>query len=140
MATLKETTTILEDLDRYLEVLKDLKKETATKRDQALREMEISCLKARYSSQKPCKGTFKIKDANFVRTYWYEEPYSCNGGDMWHLGEALIECPLCHTLIALGDFPMLDRWSGHLFAHVLDSHDKTGSPPRVDPPKEKDWD
>jgi len=132
MASLEETTIILRDLDAYLNALKDLKAETEKKRDAALRELEIPCLKARYFCQKPCKGTFKVKDANLIRTYWYEEPYSCTGGDMWHLGEAQIECPLCHTRLALENFPMLDVWSGRLFAHILESHDRSGVPPRID--------
>lgn len=40
-----------------------------------------------------CNKRHKFKDCDAIQTHWYEEPYSCSGGDNWYENELWILCP-----------------------------------------------
>ncbi len=42
-----------------------------------------------------CKEKTKVKNLTRIQTHWYERPYSCTGGDQWHAGEVVYDCPKC---------------------------------------------
>ncbi len=42
-----------------------------------------------------CEKEFPIGELEYIRTHWYTEPYSCNGGDYWNEGEGQFICPEC---------------------------------------------
>lgn len=48
-----------------------------------------------------CGDFFQIKSAIYLRTFWYEEPYGCTGGDNWIEGDGECICPSCGHRIRL---------------------------------------
>jgi DNA-directed RNA polymerase subunit M/transcription elongation factor TFIIS len=42
-----------------------------------------------------CGKGSQIRKVRYSKWLWYEKPYSCMAGDMWHFGGYLIECPKC---------------------------------------------
>lgn len=122
---------ILHELDAILKLLGDLTAETKAKRDLVLQELELTCENPRYPhQQKCCGGKFKVKDASIIQTFWYEEPYSCTGGDHWHYGDQEILCPLCGARLKPSSYPLVEGRKD-LFAKRLESHGKE-MPPRID--------
>lgn len=43
-----------------------------------------------------CGALSSISELKYIQTHWYEQPYSCNGGDMWHQGEGQFMCSNGH--------------------------------------------
>lgn len=46
---------------------------------------------------KKCGKRSKVTKVRYADYYWYERPHGCMGGDMWHHGGILIECPKCEA-------------------------------------------
>jgi len=46
---------------------------------------------------KRCGKKSKIKNVKYAQWHWYEKPYSCMGGDCWHHGGIIIQCPKCEA-------------------------------------------
>ncbi len=47
-----------------------------------------------------CKKASQLSRWIFIQDHWYERPYSCTGGDMWHASKTElchIICPNCNT-------------------------------------------
>ena len=44
---------------------------------------------------KKCGKRSQIRTVKYSRYYWYEKPYSCMGGAMWHSNGFMVVCPKC---------------------------------------------
>lgn len=42
-----------------------------------------------------CGSSHEIGSVEYIQTYWYERPWGCTGGDVWHAGEGQYDCPSC---------------------------------------------
>lgn len=72
---------------------------------------------------KGCGMGFEIGELVYIQTHWYEEPYSCNGGDTWHQGEGNWKCHKCGHRNRLYDKPEIQELK-RLFADVLDEYNR----------------
>ena len=43
-----------------------------------------------------CERRSKVKSTSLLSEYYYEEPYGCTGGDMWHFSQYIIVCGKCY--------------------------------------------
>lgn len=97
--------------------IEQLKKEISQRENELakLREDYKAALKNKFLECYHCKALSKIGNLIYIQTYWYEQPYSCTGGDRWHQGEGNVICPKCNKTI---------RFIGKLFGKYLDEFPK----------------
>ncbi|OGZ13622.1 MAG: hypothetical protein A2942_04735 [Candidatus Lloydbacteria bacterium RIFCSPLOWO2_01_FULL_50_20] len=126
-------------LNRELDALKAKEKLVRKGKLEIFRRKLLCCLH--------CKKTRQLLRWDFVQDHWYEKPWSCNGGDTWHMTETKcchIVCPECNTMNYVYNHPkmaviVLARDTEHfsseeLFARVFDQHGN--SYPKLRTPEE----
>jgi len=70
---------------------------------------------------KGCGAEHVISELEYIQTHWYEEPYGCTGGAMWHEGEGNFICPSCGHRNRLYNRPEIDVLKD-LFKSKTDEH------------------
>ncbi len=72
---------------------------------------------------KGCGMGHEIRNLDYIQTHWYESPYGCTGGDMWHQGEGNFICPHCEHRNRLYDRKEIEDLK-YLFNSILDEHER----------------
>lgn len=115
-------------LEKRLAELNREKAEIAARLSDIDRKQLVRCENNCYG--RGCGKRSRIENLVYIQTYWYEEPYSCTAGDMWHQGEGQFDCLKCGHRNRLYDRPHIQSLK-HLFKKVVTSH-STKRPPKVD--------
>jgi len=66
---------------------------------------------------------YEIKELTYIQTHWYEEPYSCNGGCLWHAGEGNFICPNCGHRNRLYNRKEIEKLRS-LFKDIVDEYER----------------
>jgi len=84
-------------------------------RDDRLARTLIRCMSSVLGEG--CGKRTQIRKLEYIQTHWYESPYGCNGGDLWHEDEGQFDCPKCGVRNRLYDRPEIEKLK-HLFNGV----------------------
>lgn len=100
-----------------------------------IREQRLRVLQRQLIRCKHCGKRSRLGRWSFIQTHWYEAPYSCAGGDMWHRDETNlchIVCPVCGEWNYIYNHPQrtlvvktLDGYRlspSNIFARVYEHH------------------
>ncbi len=108
--------------------------------DHRRENMELRCRGDYAGKNKGCGAILRPKDVTYIRTYWYEGPYGCTDGDIWHIGEGQFNCPKCGARTRLYDLPEFNQ-KEHLFKNVVEaSKEGPDGLMMIDPPKDNSVD
>lgn len=107
------------------ETLKSLekKKENLLKRLRAIeKDIQAEQSKILIDCTK-CHAQHAIGDLTYIRTHWYEQPYSCTGGDIWHEGEGNFKCPSCGYVNRTYTREEYEKLQ-YRFKEIVDTHER----------------
>jgi len=80
---------------------------------------KVECTSNKYG--KGCGKKHEIRKLQYIKTHWYEQPYSCNGGAVWHEGEGNFICPKCEHVNRLYGREEIEDLK-YLFELIIDEH------------------
>lgn len=70
-----------------------------------------------------CSEVSKLSNLVYIQTYWYTEPYGCNGGDYWCTGEGRSKCIECDKELRFNYSPEIEKLKTH-FKRIEDVHQR----------------